>query len=92
MHNIDYYLSKPYSASTMFVTYGIPSLFELQLIYDIFRRITMSFNSIISDCLAPPAVTYTFAVQHSLYSTDNDRDQHYFIRYFHIRDIFSYIL
>ena len=38
----------------MFVTYGIPSLFELLRIcnYDIFQRITMSSNSIISACSA----------------------------------------
>ena len=48
-------IRKPHSASTMFVTHGIPSLFELQrkCIYNFSQRISLSFNSIITACLAP---------------------------------------
>ena len=48
-------LKKHYSDSTMFVAHGIPPFFELQRkCTDIFfQRITLSSNSIITDCLAP---------------------------------------
>ena len=45
----------PYSASEMFVTYGIPSFYELLLkcIFDFFERISRNTNSIIEACLSP---------------------------------------
>ena len=48
-------IKKPYSASTMFVTHGIPSFFELlrKFIYNFSQRISLSSNSIIVACLAP---------------------------------------
>ena len=48
-------IKKPYSASTMFVTHGIPSFFELlrKCIYNFSQRISLSSNSIIVACLAP---------------------------------------
>ena len=48
-------IKKPYSASTMFVTHGIPSFFELlrKCIYNFSHRISLSSNSIIVACLAP---------------------------------------
>ena len=46
---------QPYSASTMFVTHGIPSFFELprKCVYNFSQRISLSSNSIITACLAP---------------------------------------
>ena len=48
-------IKKPYSASTMFVTHGIPSFFELlrKCIYNFSQQISLSSNSIIVACLAP---------------------------------------
>ena len=46
---------KPYSASEMFVTHGIPSFFELlrKCIYSFKERIDHSSNKIIKACLSP---------------------------------------
>ena len=46
---------KPYSASTKFVTHGIPSFFELlrKCLNNFSQRISWSSNSIIMACLAP---------------------------------------
>ena len=45
----------PYSASAMFVTHGIPSLYELlrKCIYNFSERIRSSRNFIIKTCLSP---------------------------------------
>ena len=46
-------IKKTYSASTMFVTHGIPSFFELlrKCIYNFSQRISLSSNSMA--CMAP---------------------------------------
>ena len=46
---------KPYSASEMFVTYNIPSFYELprKCIYSFRERISHSANKIIKACLSP---------------------------------------
>ena len=46
---------KPYSASEMFVTHGIPSFFQLlrKYIYSFKERIDHSSNKIIRTCLSP---------------------------------------
>ena len=48
-------ISKPYSASNMFVSRGIPSFAELlrKSIYRFTKRIEVSSNSIIAACLSP---------------------------------------
>ena len=48
-------IKKTYSASTMFVTHGIPSFFELLLkcIFNFSQRISLSSNSIITACMTP---------------------------------------
>ena len=48
-------IKKPYSASTMFVTHGIPSFFELlrKCIFNFSQRISLSSNSIITACMTP---------------------------------------
>ena len=48
-------ISKPYSASNMFVSMGIPSFAELlrKSIYRFTKRIAVSSNSIIAACLTP---------------------------------------
>ena len=48
-------ISKPYSASNMFVSRGIPSFAELlrKSIYRFKNRIELSSNSIITACLSP---------------------------------------
>ena len=48
-------ISKPYSASNMFVSRGIPSFAELlrKYIYRFTKRIEVSSNSIIAACLSP---------------------------------------
>ena len=57
VHYVDYYIliKNPYSASTMLVTHGIPSFFELlpKCIYNFSQRISLRSNSIIMTCLAP---------------------------------------
>ena len=58
-------IKKPYSASTMFVTHGIPSFFELlrKCIYNFSQRISLSPNSIIVACLAPSVLFYSLTRQ-----------------------------
>ena len=48
-------IKKTYSASTMFVTHGIPSFFELlrKCIFNFSQRISLSSNSIITACMTP---------------------------------------
>ena len=48
-------IKKPYSASTMFVTHGIPSFYELlrTSIYKFADRVRKSSNSIITACMTP---------------------------------------
>ena len=48
-------IKKPYSASTMFVTHGIPYFFELlrKCIFNFSQRISLSSNSIITACMTP---------------------------------------
>ena len=48
-------ISKPYSASNMFVSRGIPSFAELlrKSIYRFKNRIELSSNTIITACLSP---------------------------------------
>ena len=62
---------KTYSASTMFVTHGIPSFFELlrKCIINFSQRISLSYNSIITACMTPTV-------------SDNHGDQCYFNNYF----------
>ena len=49
------YISKPYSASNMFVSRGIPSFAELfrESIHRFINRTELSSNSIITACLSP---------------------------------------
>ena len=48
-------IKKPYSASTMFVTHGIPSFYELLRtnIYKFADRVSKSSNFIITACMTP---------------------------------------
>ena len=48
-------ISKPYSASNMFVSMGVPKFAELlhKSIYRFTKRIELSSNSIIAACLSP---------------------------------------
>ena len=48
-------IKKPYSASTMFVTHGIPSFYELlrTSIYRFADRVSKTTNSIIMTCMTP---------------------------------------
>ena len=66
-------IKKTYSASTMFVTHGIPSFFELlrKCIYNFSQRISLSSNSIIVACL------YLFT-----HPPDNGGDQYYINNFF----------
>ena len=51
----------PYSASEMFVSCGIPSLYELhcKCIFDFSERISKNTNSIIEACLSPKVYIFS---------------------------------
>ena len=54
-------IKKPYSASTMFVTHGIPSFFKWlrKCIFNFSQRISLSSNSIITACMTPTVFIYS---------------------------------